>query len=75
MTRPGAFCVIATRDKPDDLGRCLAALAAQTLGEQLEVIVVDDGSTADIQAVVRRQLEESLAAVRTAGGNRGGAGA
>jgi glycosyltransferase involved in cell wall biosynthesis len=36
--------VVPTKDRPDALGRCLAALAAQTLLPRLEVVVVDDGS-------------------------------
>lgn len=53
MAAPALSVIIATRDKPEDLRRCLEALALQTLGEQLEVVVVDDGSTSDIEAVVR----------------------
>jgi glycosyltransferase involved in cell wall biosynthesis len=44
--------VVPTKDRPDALGRCLAALAAQTLLPRLEVVVVDDGSLA-AGAVVR----------------------
>jgi glucosyl-dolichyl phosphate glucuronosyltransferase len=53
MTRPALSAIIATRDKPEDLERCLDALAVQTLGDRLEVVVVDDGSTSDIEAIVR----------------------
>ncbi len=35
--------VVPTRDRPEALGRCLAALALQDLGD-LDVVVVDDGS-------------------------------
>jgi glycosyltransferase involved in cell wall biosynthesis len=42
---PLASVVVPTRDRPASLGRCLAALAAQTVSDDLEVIVVDDGST------------------------------
>jgi GT2 family glycosyltransferase len=35
--------VVPTRDRPDALAACLAALAAQT-AEDVEVVVVDDGS-------------------------------
>jgi glycosyltransferase involved in cell wall biosynthesis len=38
--------VVPTRDRPEALKRCLTALAAQTVGEDLEVILVDDGSAA-----------------------------
>ncbi|MGZ8741244.1 MAG: glycosyltransferase family 2 protein, partial [Gaiellaceae bacterium] len=50
---PALSVIIATRDKPEDLARCLRALSTQTLGEGLEVIVVDDGSTGDVATVVR----------------------
>jgi glucosyl-dolichyl phosphate glucuronosyltransferase len=56
---PALSVIIATRDRPEDLGRCLAALALQTLGDQLEVIVVDDGSTGDIETVVRESAVPS----------------
>lgn len=36
--------VVPSRDRPHALGRCLDALARQTVASQLEVIVVDDGS-------------------------------
>jgi glycosyltransferase involved in cell wall biosynthesis len=38
--------VVPTRDRPEALARCLKSLAAQTVIDQLEVIVVDDGSLA-----------------------------
>jgi glycosyltransferase involved in cell wall biosynthesis len=41
---PSISVVIPTRDRPDALRRCLHALSSQTVSEQLEVIVVDDGS-------------------------------
>jgi glycosyltransferase involved in cell wall biosynthesis len=46
--------VVPTRDRPRALSRCLKALAAQSIVDRLEVIVVDDGSTAadDIAATV-----------------------
>lgn len=44
MSEPPAISVVVpTRDRPDALERCLAALAAQT-APRLEVVVVDDGS-------------------------------
>lgn len=43
---PLVSVVVPTRDRPDALGNCLAALAAQTLLARLEVVVVDDGSQA-----------------------------
>ena len=39
--------VVPTRDRPLALHRCLDALAAQTVADRLEVIVVDDGSLAE----------------------------
>jgi glycosyltransferase involved in cell wall biosynthesis len=42
---PEITVVVPTRDRPDALHRCLAALDAQTAADRLEVIVVDDGST------------------------------
>jgi glycosyltransferase involved in cell wall biosynthesis len=38
--------IVPTRDRPAALDECLQALALQTAGERLEVIVVDDGSSA-----------------------------
>jgi glycosyltransferase involved in cell wall biosynthesis len=45
---------VPTRDRPEALRRCLAALARQTCVNQLEVLVVDDGSlaAATVQTVV-----------------------
>jgi mycofactocin glycosyltransferase len=53
--------VVPTRDRPAALDRCLAALSAQTLDE-LEVVVVDDGSvaSADVAAVVARHPRARL---------------
>jgi glycosyltransferase involved in cell wall biosynthesis len=36
--------IVPTRNRPTALRRCLEALAAQTVADQLEIIVVDDGS-------------------------------
>ena len=48
--------VVPTRDRPDALARCLEALSAQTVADQLEIIVVDDGSSspAAVTSVVER---------------------
>jgi glycosyltransferase involved in cell wall biosynthesis len=35
--------VVPTRDRPDALARCLAALARQRTDDELEIVVVDDG--------------------------------
>ncbi|MEP7334884.1 MAG: glycosyltransferase family A protein [Actinomycetota bacterium] len=53
---PTFSVVVATRDRPRDLERCLAALRTQQ-GPVLELIVVDDGST-DGDAV-RREAERA----------------
>ncbi|WP_312163641.1 glycosyltransferase [Phenylobacterium sp.] len=44
---PTASVVICTRDRPDELRRCLSSLPSQTL-QPLEVIVVDNASTSDV---------------------------
>ncbi len=41
---PRLSVVICSRDGAAGVGRCLRALAAQTIRPALEVIVVDDGS-------------------------------
>ena len=54
--KPLVSVVVPTRDRPEALQRCLAALTAQSLGDRLEVVVVDDGSRAsdEVAAVVAR---------------------
>jgi glycosyltransferase involved in cell wall biosynthesis len=42
--------VVPTRDRPASLAGCLQALARQTVGEELEIVVVDDASR-DAEAV------------------------
>jgi glycosyltransferase involved in cell wall biosynthesis len=79
--RPLVSVVVPTRDRPASLSRCLAALAAQTVLDDLEVIVVDDGSTdpAAIVAVTRqhgfvrliRLHHAGPAAARNAGARNG----
>src|SRR5581483_2953279 len=45
--------IVPTHDRPGVLRRCLETLQAQNVDpEQLEVVVVDDGSEADIAAIV-----------------------
>lgn len=44
--RPLVSVIVPTRDRPAALGRCLAALGAQSLEDRIEVVVVDDGSRA-----------------------------
>jgi glycosyltransferase involved in cell wall biosynthesis len=51
---PRISVVVPTRDRPESLRRCLDALATQTVLDELEVIVIDDGSAAaaEIEDVV-----------------------
>jgi glycosyltransferase involved in cell wall biosynthesis len=60
--------IIPTRDRPEVLSRCLDSLAAQTVADQLEVIVVDDGSVAAsaVATVVGRYARARL--IRQVGG-------
>lgn len=45
--------IVPTHDRPGVLRRCLETLQTQDVGpDQLEVVVVDDGSEADIRAIV-----------------------
>jgi len=59
--------VVPTRDRPAALGLCLEALSAQSALGGLEVVVVDDGSTAasEVAAVVAHYPQARL--VRAAG--------
>jgi GT2 family glycosyltransferase len=50
MTEPAASVVIATRDRPADLRRCLDALGRQADAPPFEVVVVDDGSIPPLRA-------------------------
>lgn len=54
--RPSISVVVPTRDRPSSLEACLAALAAQTVADRMEVVVVDDGSVAvdEVAAIVVR---------------------
>jgi glycosyltransferase involved in cell wall biosynthesis len=48
--------VVPTRNRPESLRRCLAALVAQTVGDSLEMLVVDDGSDdAELVASIVRE--------------------
>ena len=60
MRPPVASVVVATRDRPHALSRCLTALTWQTL-TPLEVVVVDDGSVdaAGVQAIVAQTLRDA----------------
>jgi glycosyltransferase involved in cell wall biosynthesis len=59
---PSISVVVPTRDRPSALEACLAALAAQTIADQLEVVVMDDGSVAadEVAAVVARHPNARL---------------
>ena len=67
-TAPLVSVVVPTKDRPRALERCLAALAAQTLAERLEIVVVDDGSLAthDIERIVSKHTSARL--LRGSGG-------
>jgi glycosyltransferase involved in cell wall biosynthesis len=60
--QPSISVVVPTRDRPRALNRCLDALAAQSVADELEVIVVDDGSHAEdeISSVVARHPRARL---------------
>jgi glycosyltransferase involved in cell wall biosynthesis len=68
---PGFSVVVPTLNRPVRLARCLGALAAlQPPRGGLEVVVVDDGGRADLEAVVNRigeRLEVRLLRVAHAG--------
>jgi glycosyltransferase involved in cell wall biosynthesis len=71
--QPLISVVVPTRDRPLALSRCLDALAAQTLANRLEVIVVDDGSLAqdEVVGVVARHPRARL--IRRSGDGPGAA--
>jgi glycosyltransferase involved in cell wall biosynthesis len=53
QTASAASVIVPTRNRPERLAACLAALAAQTFPHSdFEVIVVDDGSDTPLDAVV-----------------------
>ncbi|MGC2372265.1 MAG: glycosyltransferase family 2 protein [Solirubrobacteraceae bacterium] len=60
MGNPALSVIIATRDRPEDLSRCLEALALQTLNDELDVVVVDDGSIGDLQTIVHDYATSGL---------------
>jgi len=52
VSAAGVSVVVPTKDRPAQLARCLAALAALDYPrERLEVVVVDDGGRADLEPV------------------------
>jgi GT2 family glycosyltransferase len=57
MDPPEIAVVVPTRDRPQDLERCLAALERQTVRGPLEIVIVDDGKPGEgreLGAAVRR---------------------
>lgn len=55
MPRPAASVVVPARDAERTIAACLAALTRQSLAPaDVEVIVVDDGSTDDTAAIAAR---------------------
>lgn len=55
MSQPAVTVIIPARDAGPTLRRTLAALRAQTLQAEFEVIVVDDGSRDQTPAIARQQ--------------------
>ncbi len=68
---PSVAVVVPTRDRPDSLARCLAALAQQTVAA--EIVVVDDASTDG--AAVARVVETCSGSRLVRGEGRGPAAA
>jgi glycosyltransferase involved in cell wall biosynthesis len=60
--QPFISVVVPTRNRPLALNRCLDALAAQTVADRLEVIVVDDGSLAEeeVASIIARHRRARL---------------
>ena len=54
MTAPALSLIVTTYQMPSHLARVLAAVGQQTIAQQLELIVSDDGSTDETPEVVRR---------------------
>ncbi len=70
---PHVSIVIPTYNRPEFLGRSIASALQQSLGD-LEVIVVDDGSTEETAAVIGSFSDRRLSSVRHET-NRGNAAA
>ena len=57
--------IVPTHDRPAELRRCLDTLRAQVgTGDRLEVVVIDDGSSSDIQGLVASVAEAGPVAMR-----------
>ena len=76
MPVPDITVVVPTRDRHDQLRRCLASLLAQEVpaGSSFDVVVVDDGSVppvelpwVDARVTVTRQSQGGPASARNAG--------
>jgi GT2 family glycosyltransferase len=75
LASPELSVVICSRDGAATIGRTLVSLAAQTIAETIDVIVVDDGSRDDTAAVaaahsarvIRHDRNRGLGAARNAG--------
>jgi glycosyltransferase involved in cell wall biosynthesis len=64
-TLPLVSAVIPTRNRARLLGDCVASLRAQDYPrDRFEIIVVDDGSTDETPAVVRRFLDQGSPSIR-----------
>jgi GT2 family glycosyltransferase len=66
---PTLSVVIPTRDRPDQLGECLAAVARLDYPRsRLEIVVVDDGGSSALEPVVDRYCDtHDISLVRNAG--------
>jgi hypothetical protein len=84
LPEPRLSVVIPTLDRPEELTLCLEGFAAQSAPrDRFEVVVVDDGSVADVTSVAarfahalrlrfHRQPNAGIAAARNAGIDRAG---
>jgi hypothetical protein len=85
LPEPRLSVVIPTLDRPEELTLCLEGFAAQSAPrDRFEVVVVDDGSLADVSSVaarftdvlrlrIHRQPNAGIAAARNAGIDRASA--
>ncbi len=71
MSPPGLSVVVPTRNRAGKLARCLAALTSQEPDAEVQIVVVDDGSTDETEQVIARHPE--VEAVRRPAGGRAAA--